>query len=203
MEAVAAVPGLKVENSEASNVDADIARLIHEAAQPTADTREFMEPKGAPKKRGRPPTHGKYSKAGPIPDPQPQPQAQAAPVPGALTPEQELAAKQSWKKGCEGIFKALSGALVRQTRVEDVALSKEEVEALSDAWADVAMIYAPEVMKRHGALIVACGITAGVGFRITGELDKEIKRRQAVKKGQEKTVEAQVSNLHPGGGVQA
>ena len=150
------------------NVEA-LDTLITQSEEIETSTRGFMEPAVvSKKKRGRPSNADKQAKAESSPPP-PPPEAQAAP------------AGFDCKPACKFAFAFLSATLVRYVEDDRVAAKEEEIELLGNAWGAVAEKYLPTYLSNHGELILALGVTGGVGLRIysvMGEIIEEKTRFQ-------------------------
>jgi hypothetical protein len=149
------------------NGDAEVARLIHQAATDAGESRPFMEPKTAAPKRGR----GRPKKE--------QAESADTAAPGAEQagppPDPALGAK----KVARATWSGVSGFLVKWTKVPEVAMTPEELDQMSDIWGEVAYKHLPGIMEKWGLEIAAITITAGVGFRMQAVLEKEVERRKA------------------------
>ncbi len=155
-----------------------IGELRQKAAESETVTRDFMDPKQPKRGRGRPPNDPNAPKK----ERDYAAEHAKRKAKGGTGTDQAggaAAADFDFKKGARGIFTVASALIVRSTGVQALALMSEEIDALGDAWGTVAEIYIPETLSKHGALIMAGTITAGVAMRLHTTLDAEVKRAQA------------------------
>lgn len=156
---------------ETTSQDVDALRVLaQDAAQTDGAARPFMEPKTKTENEKKE-TRGRKSNA--------EREKIAAEKQGPPTPPPP---QFNGADTLRPAFKVSSAFLVRFTGVPACALLPEEIEELSQTWGKLLEIYGPAFLAKHGPLVAALMTTGMVSLRISNELDKEIKKRQAERK---------------------
>lgn len=173
-----------------SSDSAALLELAKSAEQGESEAREFMQPEGAPakKKSGR---HKKDCQCQSCLDKRKDPATVESGKQGAAPSDPQIPdfEKVDLKPALRMVFSGLSKGIVVWTKVPAVALSDSEMDELAKVWEPVAKQYAPIIFAKHGAIIAAGALTAGIGMRIADEVGKEVDRRKAARASQARATE--------------
>ncbi|PWU22992.1 hypothetical protein C5B42_04445 [Candidatus Cerribacteria bacterium 'Amazon FNV 2010 28 9'] len=167
------------ETPETAAKENEIDQLINQAQDSDSDSRSFMQPKESKRKRGRPKKTDSVASDTQAAEAQVQ-ETQAQPSP-----------EVDFKEPCIMLFNVLSGVLVKQTKLPDMALAPEEVTGLGNAWGAVLNKRMPDYLKENADIIAAGSVTLVVVMRLKNVLDVEVERRL-------KEQEAQTINIEKG-----